>query len=89
VAAQSKASVCGRLLAGIAGSNPAGWHGCVFVVSVVCCEVEGCVTVWSLVQRSAAIVCVCVCVCVCVSLSVIRDNSNPLHLQRLGRNRSE
>jgi hypothetical protein len=37
VAARSKAWVCGRALAGIAGSNPSGGHGClscrVFVLS--------------------------------------------------------
>jgi hypothetical protein len=27
------------------------WHGCLFRVSVVCCQVEVCATVWSLVQR--------------------------------------
>ena len=32
--------VCGRSLAGIAGSNPAGGHGCLSIVSVVCCHVE-------------------------------------------------
>ena len=37
MAARSKASVCGRLLAGTAGSNPTGGHGCLTVVSVVCC----------------------------------------------------
>ena len=36
VAERSKASVCSRLLAGIAGLNPAGGHGCQSVVSVVC-----------------------------------------------------
>ena len=40
VAAWSKAWVCGRQLAGIVGSNPAGGHGCLSVVSVVCCQVE-------------------------------------------------
>jgi hypothetical protein len=25
--------------------------------------------------------CLCLCVCVCVSMSVIRCNTNPLHLQ--------
>ena len=39
VAARSKASVCGRSLAEIAGSNPAGDMD-VCVVSVVCCQVE-------------------------------------------------
>ena len=33
VAERVKASVCGRSPAGIAGSNPAGGHGC-----LVCCE---------------------------------------------------
>ena len=36
VAARSKAWVCGRSLAGIAGSNPAGGYGCLSVVSVLC-----------------------------------------------------
>jgi len=37
-AARSKAWVCGRLLAGIAGSNPAGaWMS---LVNVVFCQVE-------------------------------------------------
>ena len=39
VAARSKAWVCCRLLAGIAGSNPA--VGMMSVVSVVCCLCEG------------------------------------------------
>jgi hypothetical protein len=38
VAARSKACVCGRSLSVIAGSNPA-WVW-MFVVSVVCCQVE-------------------------------------------------
>jgi hypothetical protein len=32
--------VCGRSLAGIEGSNPAGGHACLSVVSVVCCPVD-------------------------------------------------
>jgi hypothetical protein len=37
VAARSKAWVCGRLLAGVVGSNPAGGgHGCLSLVGVVC-----------------------------------------------------
>jgi len=42
VAARSKAWVCGRSLVGITGSDPArgGGHGCLSVVSVVCCRVE-------------------------------------------------
>jgi hypothetical protein len=39
VAARSKASICGRLLVGIAGSNPAVGMD-VSVVSVVCCQEE-------------------------------------------------
>jgi hypothetical protein len=34
------------------GSNPAGGHGCLSLVSVVCCQVEVSATGWSLVQRS-------------------------------------
>ena len=37
---RSKASVCGRLLAGAAGSNTTRGHGCLSVVSVVFCQVE-------------------------------------------------
>jgi len=32
--------------------EPHRWHGCLSVVSVVCCPVEVSVTVWSLIQRS-------------------------------------
>jgi len=39
-AARSKAWVCGRSSAEIVGSNPTGGHGCLFVVNVVCCQVE-------------------------------------------------
>ena len=39
--ARSKAWVCGRLLAGIAGSIQAwGMDVCLSVVGVVCCQVE-------------------------------------------------
>jgi hypothetical protein len=34
------------------GSNPTGGHGCLSVVSVVCCQVEVSTTDRSLVQRS-------------------------------------
>jgi hypothetical protein len=40
VAALFKAWVCGRSLAGIAGLNPAGGHGCLSLVNIVCCQVE-------------------------------------------------
>jgi hypothetical protein len=52
VAARSKAWVFGRSLTRIVGSNPTGGHGCLSVVSVVCCQVEVSATGWSLVQRS-------------------------------------
>ena len=42
MAARSKVWVCGRSLAGIAGFNPARGHGCLSVVSIVCCQVEVC-----------------------------------------------
>jgi len=50
-AARSKAWVCERSVAGIAGSNPAGGID-VCLISVVCCHVEVCVSGWSLIQRS-------------------------------------
>ena len=40
VAARSKAQAFGRSPAEIVGSNPTGGHGCLSVVSVVCCQVE-------------------------------------------------
>ena len=40
VAARSKVWVCGRSLAGIAGSNPARGPKCLPLVGVVCCQVE-------------------------------------------------
>ena len=40
VAARSQAWVWGRSLAGIVGSNHAGGHGYLSLMSVVCCQVE-------------------------------------------------
>ena len=40
VAARSKAWVCGRSPAEIVDPNSTGRHGCLSVVSVVCCQVE-------------------------------------------------
>ena len=40
-AARYKAWVCGRSLPGTAGSNPARWHGCLSLVSVVCLSGRG------------------------------------------------
>ena len=42
VAARSKAWVCGRSPVEIVGFESHRGHGCVSVVSVVCCEVEVC-----------------------------------------------
>ena len=50
---RSKARVCGRPLAGIAGSNPAGEHGCLSLLNVVCGQVEVSATGRSLIERSA------------------------------------
>jgi hypothetical protein len=52
VAVRFKAKVCGRSLNRIVDSNPTGGHGCLSLVSVVCCLVEVSATGWSLVQRS-------------------------------------
>jgi hypothetical protein len=53
VAARSKASVCGRSLTGSwVRIPPGGGHGCLSVVSIVCCQAEVSATSWSLVQRS-------------------------------------
>jgi hypothetical protein len=51
VAAKFKAWVCGRSLAGIAGSSTVGGMD-VRIVGVVCCQVEICALACSLVQRS-------------------------------------
>jgi len=50
-AALSKAWVCGRPFAGIAGSTSAGSIDVLSVVSVVCCQVQVSATGRSLVQR--------------------------------------
>jgi len=69
---RSKASVCGRSLAVIAGSNPAVEHGCLSFVNVVFCKAEVSAMGRSLAQRS----------CIeCVSLSVIRCTNKPLYLE--------
>jgi len=52
VDARSKAWVYGRSLAGNGGSNPAGRHGCLSLVRVLCCQVEVSATGRSLLQRS-------------------------------------
>ena len=47
--------VCSRLIAGVVVSNPAGGNGCLSLVSVVCCQVEGSATGRSLVQRNPTV----------------------------------
>jgi hypothetical protein len=72
VAARSQALVCGRALAGIAGSNPTGGMD-VCLVQCLCRQVEVSATGRSLVQRSPTDCGVC--------LSVIKLNhKKPRHL---------
>ena len=52
VSERSKAYVCGRSPAEIVISNSTGGHGCLSVVSVVCCQVKVSATDLSSVQRS-------------------------------------
>jgi hypothetical protein len=52
VAERSQSWVCCCSLAGVAGWNPARGHVCLFLVSVVCCQIEVSATGQSLVQRS-------------------------------------
>ena len=51
--ARSKAWVCDRSLAGIAGSNPIDGE-CLCLLNVVCCQAEASATGWSLLQRIPA-----------------------------------
>jgi hypothetical protein len=52
MAARSNTYVCGSLVVGIAGSNPAYDMDVLALVNVVCCQVEVSVVVQFLVQRS-------------------------------------
>jgi hypothetical protein len=52
VAARSKARVCGRSVAWIMGSNPAGGDGCFSLVCVICCQVDVSASGWPFFQRS-------------------------------------
>ena len=52
MAALSKARICGRSLAGIAGSSPVGGVGYLHFVSVVCSQEEVAASACSLVQRN-------------------------------------
>ena len=48
----SEVGVCRLSLAGIAGSHPAGGWGCLYLVSIVCCQVEVSATGRFLDQRN-------------------------------------
>jgi len=64
MAARSKACVCGRSLAGIKGSIPAGGMNACLLLNVVCWQVGASATGRSLVQRSPTEwVWMSVCVC--------------------------
>jgi len=78
VAARSTASVSGRSLVVTAGSNSAGGMD-LSLVNVVCFQVKLSAADRSLVQGSLI---------ECLSLSMIRCDNNPLHVQRVCRNRS-
>ena len=81
VVTRSKAWVCGRWLAGIAGSNSAGGMN-VFLVWLLCVGREGPLRRADLSSRG-------VLPSVYVSLSVNKCNSIPLHLQWVGRQKSK
>ena len=49
---RSKAWVCGRSLAGTAGSNSTGYIVVCLLVSAVCCQIEVSATTRSLIQGS-------------------------------------
>jgi hypothetical protein len=78
VAARSKAWVFGRSLTRIVGSNPTVGHGCLSVVSVVCCQVEVSATSWSLVQRSPTD---CGVSNVCVTMKPRRNEEAHAHIR--------
>jgi len=46
------------LPSGIMGSNPDGWQGYLYLVGVVCCQVQVSATGWSPVYRSPTECCV-------------------------------
>jgi hypothetical protein len=54
VAERFKGRLCGRSVSEVAVSNPRQGHGCLSLLSVLCCQVEVCATGRSLVQRSPA-----------------------------------
>jgi hypothetical protein len=85
VGAWSKACVCGRSLAGIAGSNPAGGMDVCLLFSVVRYRPVRRAEPSSRAVLPSVCVCVCVRACVRACVMVIACNSNPLSLQSVGR----
>ena len=81
MAARSNAWVCDRSSAGVVGSNPAGDVG-VFLLWMLVIVKKGPV-LWADYSSRGVLS------SVCVSFSMIRCNSNSLHLQWVGRKRSE
>jgi hypothetical protein len=65
VHARSKASVCSRLIAGMAGSNPAEGMD-VLLLSLLCVVLGATLLRAGDSLEKFCRVCVCVCVCVCV-----------------------
>jgi len=65
-------------------------HGCLSLVTVLCCQVEVCVGGGGSHHSSGGVLPTVVCLCVCVSLCVIKCNNNPVRLQRIcGRDQAE
>ena len=62
VVERSKARFCGRSLAGVTSSHPAGEYGCLSVVSVVRCQAEVSASGRSFGQRRSTDCCVFLCV---------------------------
>ena len=73
-------SAAARLLKMWVRIPPRGGHGCLSVVSVVCCcQVEVCATSWSLVQRSHTD---CGCVVVCdLEISRMRNHTQSVVIE--------
>jgi hypothetical protein len=69
VVAQSKEWACGRFLAGIAGSNPAGGMDVSSLANVVCCEGR------DLCQKGGSLVSGSHTACVCVNIQGDRNVS--------------
>ena len=88
-AGRSRALACGWLLAcWNCGLDSRRLHGCLSVLSAVCCTGTGPCD-GPITRPGRFYHFVCVCVCGGGFLSVIKYNNIPLHLQQVGRKRSE